>query len=335
MTNESLEDVFNDEFFDEEIEEIQTDPTPVDDSNTDDFFSKSDTEVDDTGDFGSDIVDSLLSAKGIKEGKVKFLDETGQEEEVDFYSLTKEEQLQILNEEAPEENLASIDPAVLNLQKFLDERQLSVDQFLEQYKNEVLEEAGMQQANNYHIDAYTDEELFLLDLKNKFELTDDELIKELERELEDEDLFKRKADALRKEYKDLEDRHNEAERVRFENERQEEYNRFSNQMIDVAVNTSDLYGFELDDNDKNEVLHTLLHLDDNGVSSFYKSLADPQNLYRAAWFLRYGEDAFRMLTDAYEAQIAQYKKEDRKPTVITKENKGGSGGRELSINDIF
>ena len=103
-------------------------------------------------------------------------------------------------------------------------------------------------------------------------------------------------------------------------------------MVDVATKTSEFHGIELEDNEKNEVLSFILDLDENGTSNFYKTLNNPTKLYEAAWFLKYGKDAFNALSGAYEAEINKLKK-DNKPRVVVK-NKNTSTNTN-SIHDIF
>ena len=64
-----------------------------------------------------------------------------------------------------------------------------------------------------------------------------------------------------------------------------------------------------EDEEKNNILSYLAELDENGVSAFDKELNNPQRLYEAAWFLRYGKEAFDTLINAYESEIAKYKKD--------------------------
>ena len=283
------------------------------------------------------IIDSLLKAKGIVDGKVKFIDENNETTEVNFYDLSKEEQLDILNGEEEIPSPAST-PAqqftgdTEELVQYLKDNNLTVDQFLESYKQSIENSIAEKDSTNYDIDAYDDQELYLLDLKNKFDLTDEELVKELEKELQDEDLFKRKVDKLREEYKNLEDQYKESQKVEFEQKQQEQYDQFSQQMVDVAINTPEFYGIELEDEEKNEVLSFLLDLDDNGSTEFYKALNDPAKLYEAAWFLRYGKESFDMLKNAYESEIAKLKKLDKPGAVIRKPD---TVKKEKSINDLF
>ena len=302
--------------------------TPVDTNTDDDLFLSESIEKEITG---NPVLDNLLKAKGITDGKIKIIDEDESETEVNFSDLSVEEQLEILNESASTED-DNFDESEVELINYMREKNLSVEDFLELYKQEIIASLEESTTQNYEIDAYDDSELFMLDLKNKYNLTDEELEKELEKELQDENLFKKKIDKIRAEYKELEDQQKQIQQAEFEASQKQRYEDFANTMVDVATKTSEFHGIELEDNEKNEVLSFILDLDENGTSNFYKTLNNPTKLYEAAWFLKYGKDAFNALSGAYEAEINKLKK-DNKPRVVVK-NKNTSTNTN-SIHDIF
>ena len=325
MTMNELNDLFDDEL---QLDlKTDTDPEPVDNDTDDDLFSEEPIEKEITG---NPVLDNLLKAKGITDGKIKIIDEDESESEVNFSDLTVEEQLEILKDSSLSED-NDLDESEVELLNFIREKNLSVEDFLELYKQEIIASLEESTTQNYEIDAYDDSELFMLDLKNKYDLTDEELEKELEKELKDETLFKKKVDVLRAEYKQLEDEQKEAQKLEFEQKQQEEYNKFAERMVNIAVETPEFYGIELEDEEKNEVLSFLLDIDESGVSEFSKTLNDPKKLYEAAWFLRYGKESFDALKNAYESEIARIKK-DSKPGVVHKNPKQNKQG---SIHDLF
>lgn len=229
------------------------------------------------------IVDDLLKAKGIQGSKILIIDEENNEQEVDFYSLSKAEQLEILATPEPETAPSTLQQDEEELISYLRDNKITLQEYLQLYEQSVVEKLNENNEPTYDIDAYDDEELFLLDLKSRYDdLTDEELIKELEKELENKELFLKKTTKLRSEYKQLEDTYKEEQQKEFNAQRETQYNGFVDTMVDVAVKTQDLYGIELEDDEKNNVLSTLLELDDNGTSQFNKLLEDPDNLYRAA-----------------------------------------------------
>lgn len=308
------EDIFENQPNDnqQEVEEI----IPSDDlSNEEVIF----TELKEDEKPKESLIDEILKSRGINNSMINIIDESGEEKEINFYDLPKEEQLEILStsEDLPNENL---DDSEIELINHLRTEGLSIEEFLTRYKESILAEVQQNSEVSYNIDAYTDHELFLLDLKNKFELTDEELQAELEKELKNEEIFNKKVAKLRTEYKQLEDLDKANKQAAFELQREEEYKQFSGNMINIANDISDFHGVVLEDNEKEETLSYLLELDESGTSRFAKDLNDPKKLYEAAWYLRYGKEAFKALEDAYEAEIIKIKKED-KPRVVVQNSK--------------
>lgn len=318
MNMDELEDIFDEEVL-SDIPDQETQVTvdiPSDDH--DDFFGdKTSSENSETS-----ILDDYLKSLGIENAKISVLDENDEEQEISFYDLTKEEQLEILKAAEPEQEIPDhdLDESEIELLNQIRESQLSVEEFLEAYKASIIDEIGQGAAPEYSIDSYDDQELYLLDLKQKFDLTDEELAKKLEYELQDEALFKKQVDTLRAEYKQLEDQYNEAQKQEAEDLKEEQFNQFSETMVNVALQTPEFYGIELDDDEKNEVLSQILDLDENGTSEFYKSLNDPKKLYELAWFSRYGKDSFDALKNAYESEISRLKKEIKPNPVAIRRN---------------
>lgn len=268
------------------------------------------------------LLNSLLKAKGIVDSKIVMIGEDDVEKEVNFYDLSVEEQLEILNAQAPEETPESeLDATEIDLINHLRTNNLSVNDFLTQYKEAILAEAQMPATEaTYEIDAYDDQELFLYDLKSQYDLTDEELQLELEKELTNPDLFNKKVTKLRAEYKELENQYKLQQQTEFEAQRQEQYNQFSSTMNTVAGKVEDFHGVFLEDNEKAETLSYLLDLDESGTSQFSKDLNNPSKLYEAAWYMRYGAEAFKALENAYEAEITKLKKVD-KPRVVVQNSK--------------
>ena len=274
------------------------------------------------------VLDHLLKDKGIIDGKIKIIDEDNKETEINFSDLTIEEQLQILKDDV--DSKYELDDSEISLINRIREEKTTVDGFLEKYKQEIIDSVKETTSQNYEIDAYDDSELFLLDLKNKYNLTEEELAKELEKELKDETLFKKKVDILRAEYKQLEDQEKENRRIEFEEKQKQEFEEFAQQMVDIAIATPEFYGIELEDDEKNEVLSFLLDIDEHGDSEFHKALTDPKKLYEAAWFLRYGKESFDALKNAYESEISKLK--DSAPKIV---RISGQKNNKESIYDLI
>lgn len=324
---EELDDIFKDDL---ELENVDANADLGDLGDPNDIFGGSVAEIAPEG--AKELVEGILKNLGIVDNKITILDEEDKEQEVDFFSLTREEQLDILSPNIEEQKPEpfELQSTEQDLIKYLRDNDLTIEEYLNLYKDQILEESGGSETV-YSVDAYTDEELFLADLKSRFDdLTEEDLEKELSKALEDKELFTKKMSKLRADYKQLEETYNaDLERVADE-QREEQYNQFVDTMVDVAIKTPDLYGIELEDEEKNNVLSFLLELDDNGTSEFYKSLNNPETLYKAAWFLTYGKDAFDAIKNAYETEIANLKKDSTKKVIVKRDNK-----KIDNINDLF
>lgn len=273
------------------------------------------------------VLSELLKARGIENGKILIADDDNNTQEVDFHTLPVEEQLTILNPE-PEVNNYDLDDSEIELLNQLRGMNQSPEEFLANYRQSIIDELDVAQTKDYDIDAYDDSELYILDLKNRIDLSDEELAKELNKELQDEPLFKKKVEALRNEYKQLEDQYRQTQQDEAERQTQEQYDQFSETMVNTAIATPEFYGIELEDDEKNEVLSFLLDVDDTGISQFSKTLNDPTKLYEAAWFLRYGKESFEALKNAYESEISKLKKQDN-TRVIHKDTSGGASVKSI------
>ena len=219
---DNLDEVFSsdglEDFNDIDLgEDTQADLKVVNEGDSD-FFDSDDEDYSPTQ--SGSVMDKFLQSKGFVDSKVKIIDENDEEVEVNFSDLTEEEQLDILNSFStsnnnPALNLLEDEQALV---AELRNNNLTMNQFLELYRQSIIEEAGIQPEVSYDIDQYDDKELFLLDLKNKYDLSDEELQIELEKELQNEELFNKKVAKVREEYKELEEQYKASQQTEFENQ---------------------------------------------------------------------------------------------------------------------
>ena len=267
------------------------------------------------------VLDQYLQSKGFKNSEVTIHDENNEEVKVNFHELTSEEQLDILSSITTKEKGFALQESEQEWINELRKNNLDFDSFLELYKNSIIEELGTTQEDSYEIDAYDDKELFLLDLKNKYDLTDEELQSELEKELQNEELFEKKVAKTRAEYKELETQHRQMQEQEFAQQQEQEYQQFAQRMVEIATNKNEFHGLELEDDDKNETLSYMLDLDDNGVSQLARDLQDPEKLYAVAWYLKHGDDAFKIIENAHESEISKLRALRDKPSVVRQESR--------------
>ena len=153
-----------------------------------------------------DFLTSLLKSRGIEDkSKIKFETEEGDVEEVDWDSLSNEDKLNILSssESSPENGL---DESEIQLINAIRNSGMSPSEYLQFIGNgEVERYIQNSQEPQYEIDAYSDDELFLMDFMSRMgEVTEDEATEALERAKANEGLFKKQIEAIRNEYKQAE-----------------------------------------------------------------------------------------------------------------------------------
>ena len=241
--------------------------------------------------------------------------EDGELETLDFDSLDREEQLNVLKE-LTKPDLTEHETDVIN---YLRRNRVSfnevIDHFVQEGINRFLEEnPDKAPVQTYEIDDYTDEELYLADLKTKYpNFSDEELISKLDVAKLNEELFKKEAEVLRSQYKAEEDAAKEYEKQQ-EAQRYEDLQQnligaamqFNTISLDYTDPESEV--FEIENSDKNQMLGYLLNQDAEGKSQFVRDIEDPAKLIRIAYFMQYGDELLSNTARYYKSIIA----EDRK-----------------------
>lgn len=253
----------------------------------------------------SELISNLLAQRGITDAsKIQIEDEDGNIQELDFNSLPIEEQLEILQQETPE-----LDDSEIEVINYLRENGVGIQELIEYHRNQAIQEFLQSQQESYTIDNLSDEELYRLDIAARYEdLSEEELEIELQKELNNPDLFKKKVDKLREVYKQEEIAEQSELAKQIELEEEQNYQTLVDSMVEIAQGTNELFDLELEDEDKEEVLQFLLSKDMNGQSEFFKLLNDPNALFQLAWFATKGQEAFSTIHDYYKKEIDSARK---------------------------
>lgn len=269
----------------------------------------------DSDDSDDDLITALLKSKGVNGTTIKMENEDGTIEERDFNSLSREEQLNILNatsdEDAEDNDLTDDEIDLLNL---LRTNNISVDGYLNWVREQAVQDYINSTANEFSdIDSLTDDELFLLDLKETSpDLTDDELIAALEHEKSSTTLWEKRMQGLRNNYKEKEAAKREEEALLKQEDEDRQALEFQ-EAVQNAVDTVDVIGeFELEDSDKEDIANFILGTDATGVRYFARAVNDPQTLTKMAWFALKGEEALDDLAKHYKELIDSYAKANYK-----------------------
>lgn len=284
-------------------------------TNNDDTSTSNDDN--DTSDNDEDVITSYLKSRGIVDPtKLQFENEDGEISEVDFNSLSKDEQLTILQELASS-NYTDYEKQVIN---YLRVNNTDLQGVIEYFQNKAIEDYLAQNPNasnqkSYKIDDYSDDELYIADLAAKFpEFSDEELNSKLESAKMNEDLFKKEVDALRSFYKGEEERQAEEAKQK----EQQDYENLQNTLLntlngfnEVVLDASDPQSdsLEIEDSDKQVMLQYLLEQDKDGRSQFDKDLSDPAALIEIAWLRTQGRNTISGLTQYWKNELAKTRKE--------------------------
>lgn len=266
------------------------------------------------------VVHQFLKNYGISDpAKIQFESEDGELSEMSFDSLSKEEQLNILSE-ITNPGLSEHEVNVVN---YMRKYNMTFDQILDNYAqnklNEYLtENPDKVKQKSYQIDDYTDDELYLADLKSKYpDFTDEELMSKLDVAKMNEELFKKESEVLRKQYKEQEDQAIELEKQQ-EAQRNQDlqdslinavsmFNTISIDDLDAA--SEDHMVLEIEDTEKHNILNYLLTQDKDGKSQLVKDIEDPAKLIEIAYFMLYGKSNMADITNYWKGVLKETRKE--------------------------
>lgn len=293
---------FNDSLLDDDpitpeeeeiVEETPVVEDPIDESaEPEDPVDEPDlnNEEEKTVDYSDNAIYSFLQDYGIADpSKMQFEDENGEIIERNFNDLTFDEQKEVLKQ-ITDPGLSEYEYSVVN---YLRQNRVTLDDVINHASQEAVKAYLAEHPEDVHqkqysIDEYTDDELYIADLKTKFQnFTDDELLSKLESAKANEDLFKKEVDELRTQYKALEDQERETAAAR---ERQEyedlrgnltkAVSNFNGIFLDYTDPQSD--SLVIEDQEKRDMLAYMLDQDKTGKSQLAKDLEDPDALAEIA-----------------------------------------------------
>ena len=260
-----------------------------------------------------DFLSDYLRTKGIEDpSKIKFSDDNDQIIERSWDDLTKEEKINILN--TPLETQSDDDNGLtdeeIQLINLIRQNNLTPQQYLDGISKDIPQEP------QYQVDDFTDDQLFLLDLESRVgEISEDVAAQALANAKQNEELFKKQVDGIRKEYKEREDYQLQQQQAELEQQQEEAYMAFQDNIINSIeqFNTIGNLNLDFDDSDKEELASFMLSRDEAGNNYLWQALQDPDTLVKAAWFILNGEEVLDGVADYFKNKIKlvsenQYKK---------------------------
>jgi hypothetical protein len=257
-----------------------------------------------------DLAKELLTLQGISDmNKIKFEDESGAVIEKSWDSLTDNEKLMILSHQDDPDT--SLDSAEIELINQIRESGMTPDQYIQSLQT------SEPPVVTYEVDSMSDDELFCIDLLDKIgsdNITDEELQHALESAKANENLFNKQVASLRVYYKDLEEKRQKQIEIEKQEEAEQEYNAFSNNIINSISNFNSLDDtpVELSHEEMNDLANYILTRDASGYSEFGRLLNDPVQFTKAAfWMLKGSEILNEMQNQIKEAYLRGYNESNK------------------------
>lgn len=308
MTIDDIDD-FEEGLYEEEQQPL--DDEYSDYTNEDNYENSYEEDYEDN-DYDEDIVYSLLRNRGIDPNSVKFENENGEIEEVSFDSLSKEEQLQLLDYNDIDDNygLSQEEVQLINQLRY---NNISVNDYNNYIAKQAVDNYASQINNtNQHmqVDYIPDDELYVIDLKSRIpEISDEELLEELENAKSNESVYSKKIESIRNEYREKELAMQQQEQQELLAQQQQQMAQFE-QVIVNSIQNNDFIdlgdsSLSLSVDDKNELASFILDTDATGVRHIAKALNDPNTLVKMAWYALKGEEAIRQISNYYKQQISE------------------------------
>ena len=286
-----------------------------------------------------DVLYDFLREHGIEDpSKMKFSNDNDEIEDVDFRSLSKDEQMEILKN-LTDSGLSTQEKADLN---YLRQNGLNLKSYgsaisQQSVQNYLAQHPEGQPERVYGIDDYTDDELYLADLKSKYpEFTDEELLSKLDSAKDNEDLYIKEVTALRNSYKEDEDnmirQQQEAEKQQYvdlQNNLMAATRDFTEVLLDPDDPESD--SLMVEDADKKQILSYLLDQDSQGKSQLVRDLEDPNVLVQLAWLRLQGQNAIADTSRYWKETLKETRKENAKLQKEIDKLKGNKGNNTVIV----
>ena len=275
-----------------------------------------DTPPDDKNDNNQeDFISLLLKSRGINDrSKIKFEDEQGSVEELDWDNLSNEERLNILESSVVDPDI-DLDDEETQLINTIRKSGMTPAEYLEHLQSEGVNsyiQNEQNQAYQYQVDQYNDDELFIFDFMSRMgDVTDEEAQEALEKAKSNESLFAKQISAIRKEYKAIEEENLRQAQLEQEEQAREQYNQFSDQIADSISDFNEFQGYNLnmDDDDRDALYEFITGFDGAGNNYLAKALSDPKILVQAAWFTLNGKQMMDDITSYFQNEIKTVRKE--------------------------
>lgn len=269
------------------------------------------------------VIQELLYERGIEDtSRIKFENEDGEIEELDWNSLSNEDKLGILQPEIentydPEEGLDDTEIQLINAIRSSKMTPQEYINYVQQTGvNSYIQNQSLNQYQ-YQIDDYDDNTLYVMDLiarggDNRY--SDQELEDALINAQANPVAFQKQVSAIREEYKQKEDENRRQIAYNQQQQQINQYNQFAENIENEIRNLRDVGGYDLnmDEDEMEELYEFITGFDAAGVSIFGKALNNPKLLVKMGWWALHGDEAIQDINDYWTNEIRNISKNTRK-----------------------
>ena len=262
-----------------------------------------------------DFVTSLLRSRGIEDkSRVKFENEDGNIEEVDWDQLSNDDKLNIINSstESIEDGLDDSEIRLLSAIRNSGMTPAEYLQYVEQQGVNRYIQNNQENAYQYTVDQYDDDELFIADFISRMgDVTDEEAQEALERAKSNETLFAKQIQAIRNEYKQIEEENIRQAQIEQEQQQSAMFDQFASSVENQINQLTEIQGYDLnmDQQDMQDLYDFITGTDAAGNNYLAKALSDPRILVETAWFTLYGKQMLDDVTNYFQKEITQVRKQ--------------------------
>ena len=262
-----------------------------------------------------DFVASLLRSRGIEDkSRVKFETEDGNIEEVDWDQLSNDDKLNIINSsnESIEDGLDDSEKQLLSAIRNSGMTPAEYLQYVEQKGVNRYIQNNQENTYQYTVDQYDDDELFVADFISRMgDVTDEEAQEALERAKSNETLFAKQIQAIRNEYKQIEEENIRQAQIEQEQQQSAMFDQFASSVENEINQFNEIQGYDLnmDQQDMQDLYDFITGTDAAGNNYLAKALSDPKILVETAWFTLYGKQMLDDVTNYFQKEITQVRKQ--------------------------
>jgi len=266
------------------------------------------------GDGDEDVLSSYLRSMGIDPNNIQVDDENGNPSYSSFNSLSRTEQLDLLQSlsggSGESNNDYDLDDDEIDLINSIRRSKMSIEDFVTTIQNRAVQNyvnsGGGQQY--YDIDQLTDDDLFISDYKNRVpDATEDEVVAALNAAKTNPQSYERMMDGLRDTYKKQEEAIYQQRLQESEDRTKRQQQEYEGLIVDTLNGMSNMKLGDLDaqlsDEDKEDIASAILDSDATGTRYLVGLINDPETLSKMVWYALKGDEAINQMQRYYKNEI--------------------------------